>query len=71
MRQLKRELWPHCVPLDIGARDIDIIEIENWLGETLGRFKDQWNCVYRHNSTDFYFRQGRDATMFALRWGSK
>jgi len=24
--------------------------------------------VYQHNRTDFYFRLGEDATLFALRW---
>jgi hypothetical protein len=64
MRVLKKELWPHCVTLDIEETH----EIEIWLGETLGCFKDRWNAVYKSNRTDFYFRQGKDATMFALRW---
>ena len=45
-----------------------IYDIEIWLGEHLGCFKDRWNAVYKHNGTDFYFREGKDATMFILRW---
>lgn len=70
MRTLKKELWPHKISLNIGKdlSDDKIYDIEIWLGENLGRFRGRWNAVYRYNRTDFYFRQGRDATMFALRW---
>ena len=69
MRILKKELWPHKITLDVNDDTGDkIYDIEIWLGERLGSSKDRWNAVYRHNGTDFYFRQGRDATMFALRW---
>ncbi len=43
-------------------------EIETWLGEHYGAFKGQWNAVYQPNKTDYYFRQGQDATLFSLRW---
>ena len=69
MRILKKELWPHKIELDVSDDTGDkIYDIEIWLGENLGSFKGQWNAVYKHNGTDFYFREGRDATMFALRW---
>ena len=68
MRQLKKELWPYHVALDVTETGNDMYKIEIWLGETLGSFKDRWNAVYKHNGTDFYFRQGQDATMFALKW---
>lgn len=70
MRTLKKELWPHKISLNIGEdlSDDKIYDIEIWLGENLGRFQGRWNAVYKSNGTDFYFRQGRDATMFALRW---
>jgi hypothetical protein len=64
MRTLKKELWPHKVNI----KHTHLDEIEIWLGKTLGPFKEQWNAVYRYNSTDFYFKQGQDATMFMLRW---
>jgi hypothetical protein len=56
------------VALDVTETGNDMYKIEIWLGETLGSFKDRWNAVYKHNGTDFYFRQGQDATMFALKW---
>jgi hypothetical protein len=68
MRVLKKELWPHCITLDIDEYDGNMYHIEIWLGETLGSFKDQWNAVYNGNKTDFYFRKGKDALLFALRW---
>lgn len=64
-RKLKQELWPHMVKVD---RPSQSYEIETWLGQKLGVFKNRWNAVYHHNSTDFYFKKGSDATMFALRW---
>jgi len=45
-----------------------IDEIESWLSKHYGTFKGRWNAVYYPNGTDYYFRQGPDATMFALRW---
>jgi hypothetical protein len=68
MRVLKKELWPHKVAVNVDDTTMKIDEIELWLGKTCGVFRDQWNAVYQHNRTDYYFRQGRDATMFALRW---
>ena len=67
-RILKKELWPHKVALNTDDTDPKIDEIEHWLSKNLGRFTDRWNAVYKHTSTDYYFRQGRDATMFTLRW---
>lgn len=67
MRHLKKELWPHCVAVNSDLKK-DVTPIERWLGEQLGPFKTQWNVVYQCNRTDFYFRNGADATMFALKW---
>jgi hypothetical protein len=68
MRTLKKQLWPHCVKLDVDGTRMKIDDVEAWLGQKLGAFKDQWNAVYHYNSTDYYFRNGQDATLFALRW---
>jgi hypothetical protein len=68
MRVLKKELWPYRVALDVEETGNDIYEIEVWLGKTMGSFKDRWNAVYGHSGTDFYFRRGQDATLFALKW---
>lgn len=65
MRQLKKELWPYKVVVDNTTM---IHDIETWLGTTYGAFGDQWNVVYQYNQTDYYFRQGTDAAMFALKW---
>jgi hypothetical protein len=70
MRELKKELWPHKVAVNVDDTMMEIDKIETWLGEHYGAFKDRWNAVYQHNRTDYYFRSGGDATMFALKWGT-
>ena len=65
MRELRKELWPYKVKV---YETDSAHEIELWLGQRMGAFKNQWNAVYHHNGTDFYFRESGDATMFALRW---
>jgi hypothetical protein len=54
--------------LDKVDTDASFYNIEVWLGEKMGPFKGRWNAVYFHNKTDIYFKNGNDATMFALRW---
>lgn len=70
MRTLKKALWPHIITIGQDESTVKVCEIETWLGKQLGCFKGRWNVVYQYNKTDFYFRQGRDATLFALRWSS-
>ena len=71
MRELKRELWPYQVrvelpePNDYYDGDDDM---ESWLRQQIGDFKVQWNVVYGMNHNVFYFQEQADATMFALRW---
>ena len=68
MRILKKELWPYKVRYDVDDSRSKIDDVEQWLGETMGPFRHQWNAVYQYNSTDFYFRDGDDMLMFQLRW---
>jgi hypothetical protein len=70
MRVLKKELWPHRVELDLDQSQPKIVQVETWLGEHYGVYKGRWNQVNHWDHTAFYFRQGQDATMFALRWAS-
>jgi hypothetical protein len=73
-RILKKELWPYCVPveftgdIDKNFINVDIDKMERWLSNLLGPFKEQWNIVYLHNRTDFYFRNEQDAVFFSLKW---
>jgi hypothetical protein len=53
------------VPVDFTG---DIDKIEMWLVNLLGQFKEQWNIVYLHDRTDFYFRNEQDAVFFSLKW---
>ena len=68
MRTLKKSLWPHRVTLPIDDTGMKIDRVEAWLAEQLGAFRDQWNAVYGHSKTDYYFRDAGTATLFALRW---
>jgi hypothetical protein len=68
MRTLKKSLWPHCVTLPIDDTGMKIDGVEAWLAERLGKFRDQWNAVYGHNRTDYYFKDADTATLFALKW---
>lgn len=70
MRQLKKELWPAKVLIPKDEFDSDHYHIECWLGERLGPFKGRWNMVPSMKGVDYYFRDSKDATMFALRWSS-
>lgn len=65
MRVLKKDLWPASINIKSANRQD---EIEEWLGKNFGAFKDRWNYVPRYNGIDYYFRNNKDATMFALRW---
>ena len=68
MRRLKKELWPCHVTLDVNDTQMKIDDIELWLKEHCGNFRDGWNAVYFSGQTDFYFRNQSDAAFFALRW---
>jgi len=68
MRQLKKELWPNKVAVNVDDTNMKIDDIETWLGSTYGAFRDRWNAVYQCNRTDYYFRNQKDANWFAMRW---
>lgn len=70
MRQLKKEIWPAKIPVPMTIDNGGHYEIENWLGENMGPFKGRWNQVPTMKGVDYYFRNSKDATMFALRWAS-
>ena len=67
MRELKKDVWPHKITVMV-VEDPDINLIEPWLSDQFGRWKNRWNVVYRHDRTDFYFKNSADATLFALKW---
>jgi hypothetical protein len=68
MRILKKELWPHKITLEKIDKKHNFFDIELWLKENIGLWKDRWIVIYFHNKTDIYFVDEKDATMFALRW---
>ena len=68
MRRLKKELWPNKVVVDVDDTMMKIDDIELWLGESYGAFRERWNAVYQHNRTDYYFRNEKDAMWFTLKW---
>jgi hypothetical protein len=67
VRILNGELWPYRVTIEEpdywNAGDVEI-----WLDQNVGVFREQWNAVYYYKYSDFYFREARDATLFSLRW---
>ena len=67
MRELKRDIWPIKVSLDMNKEN-DIMSMELWMGEKFGTFKGRWNFVQHWKGTDIYFRNEQDAVMFSLRW---
>jgi hypothetical protein len=68
VRRLKRELWPYCIEYSKAETDCAFIKVEEWLGENIGCFHQQWNAVYHQNRTDIYFKRSEDVTLFSLRW---
>lgn len=68
MRKLKKDVWPYNVKVNKNEFSTSVTEMEIWLGEQLGTYKGRWIVVYQSNETYFYFREGKDATMFSLRW---
>ena len=66
MRELKKAIWPHKVTIKDGVAASDA---EIWLGETMGIYKGRrWTFIILFGSVEFYFKDGKDAIMFALRW---
>ena len=68
MRVLKKELWPYKIVLDDDEHNHDIKQVESWLAEHMGAFRERWNVVYLYGETHFYFVSDRDRMWFALRW---
>jgi hypothetical protein len=67
MRILNKDLWPHRIVIHKDESRISP-EIERWVFEKCGQYKGRWNMVYIYDETHFYFKDGKDATLFALRW---
>ena len=71
VRELKKDIWPHKVTIKNESRfgEHKVVEqAEIWLGKTMGIYKGRWNYIYRYNGVDFYFKDGKDAVFFTLRW---
>lgn len=68
MRILKKESWPHKISTNY-VDDERLKECHIWLKENVGEYQYEWNMVYYYKrQTDFYFKDGRYATLFSLRW---
>jgi hypothetical protein len=71
MRVLNKEYWPHRVQVDTKNQSDDIMDIEGWLSEQVGRVAVDWNVVYHHSpGIDYYFRDRANAVMFVLKFGA-
>ena len=65
MRHLRKELWPHKVTIRIVQ---DPVAINDWLTNNMGPFRGQWNVVFFHDETVYYFKNEQDYVLFSLRW---
>lgn len=65
MRKLKKSIWPHKVTIK-DKTDAGVIDAAIWLNQ-MG-IKGRWNFMLLFDGVDFYFKDGKDATLFALRW---
>jgi hypothetical protein len=69
MRELKKDTWPHKVTIKTGiGTDRPACDAAIWLDETIGIYNGRWNFIVRFTSVDFYFKDGKDAVFFTLRW---
>jgi hypothetical protein len=68
MRRLKQELWPHKITLKEDESDPRLYLIEAWLEQNMGYITDRWYVVWSPNKSEFYFKDSKDATVFALMW---
>ena len=70
MRILNKEIWPYKISSNYlidGNKQFK--ECHQWLEEHVGPYQDEWNMVYYYRRhTDYYFKNGHHATLFALRW---
>lgn len=62
---LKKANWPHKTTIRTPGNDE---AIETWLQHWVGEFRQDWNVVYYHDHTDYYFRNGEHMTHFILKW---
>jgi hypothetical protein len=67
MRILKKAIWPYKVVLHKEESQISA-EIETWLFHEFGIIKGRWNLVKSSSACHFYFKEGKDATLFSLKW---
>lgn len=65
MRELKKDIWPHKVTIKTSDSGLGA---EIWLEETMGIYHGRWNFIVRYTGVDFYFKDEKDAVLFALRW---
>ena len=67
MRHLNRKHWPLSISV---CHCEDVVAIETWLAANIGRFRQEWNCIYFSTETVYYFIYPEDLTLFSLRWSS-
>jgi hypothetical protein len=83
MRVLNHVYWPHCVEVKHREKVTPTSsqkwneslprltvndERVNWCHANVGQFRVNWMYVTQVSRLQFYFKEEKDATMFALRW---
>lgn len=66
MRHLKKAIWPHLIAFDRDNSHEEVARAESWLEKTYGPVNKRWTVVRGFAFTHFYFKEGRDATLFSL-----
>jgi hypothetical protein len=70
-RRMKKAIWPEIVTLEEQEGSTGVIIgdsrqfIEDWLTENI---TGRWYTVCHYKSTDYYFTNSSEATVFRLRW---
>jgi len=66
-RRKSRRYWQYDVVMDYKNEDLDPWDARYWLEENMGKIGIRWGTGI-NNPWTFYFKDGRDANFFMLKW---
>ncbi len=68
MRVLNKKYWPHMIVIDKPSDQLNLTEMEIWLGSQFKTYHKRWYIIQGSSKTEFYFKTEKDANWFVLRW---
>lgn len=69
MRELKKDIWPYRLCLEVGSDDLMSDQISAWIKDHMGfRFKDWYSYTF-DRTTIYAFRDSEAMMVFKLKWG--